>query len=515
MPSLTEPEFTNSWLDQQSQQHHPLSPSSIPPTNSKGYPLDTPLNISEDGAKHPAAPTSYRRITGSPVALGYLDRQPSHCRVRDYKDRGLVSSGSEFLKLEREEVSPTMVGTRRSNNATPASKGSTRTAGKRILANKKNETTMTLAKKRTSPNATEKLDRKSKVTKTNVGDVTQVLNLSEQEEPIDLTVDSDDDVPLILRRRETKAADQTLANMQKESSVPLPASATTPLQEHRDRIRPDINDDTLTRLKDEIERIKQDHAAECQRLDREKCEAAQKARDVEIRLTLELSNATVARDGAMRDLTAEQNRIKDVQQKCENLKIELETERNASTNLEQGRDSLKKQLVAEKRRVTELELQKEKVDDALVAEKENSAAAEALQKEFTNLKQSLIDEEQNHASTKTMLTKQIESLTEENQNLQAAATLFSTPPLSPNSSTIAGDDNLQTRIDNIRKTYITVKRRHDNLYSIAKDISVATRGWSPSFIGDLGVYLKQLRAILDEEGRQEGSKGNGNSVKGE
>ncbi|KAJ4321526.1 hypothetical protein N0V94_002845 [Neodidymelliopsis sp. IMI 364377] len=82
------------------------------------------------------------------------------------------------------------------------------------------------------------------------------------------------------------------------------------------------------------------------------------------------------------------------------------------------------------------------------------------------------------------------------QPFTTRSTTSPSPPLSQSSSPT------DTRLANIRKTYITVKRQYDCLRSIAMNISTATRSWDCNGFGEFGGYLKQLRVVLQESGRE-------------
>jgi hypothetical protein len=75
--------------------------------------------------------------------------------------------------------------------------------------------------------------------------------------------------------------------------------------------------------------------------------------------------------------------------------------------------------------------------------------------------------------------------------------LPSPPTFSPTSYT-PPPSTAESKTDNVRKTYISLKKRYDNLHSAAADISSATRGMDVTSFGEFGGYLKNLRAIVED-----------------
>ena len=59
-------------------------------------------------------------------------------------------------------------------------------------------------------------------------------------------------------------------------------------------------------------------------------------------------------------------------------------------------------------------------------------------------------------------------------------------------------------MENVRKTYIRVKMRYDNLYSIAKHVHISTKSMNLTNFGEFGGYLKQLRNVMEEVDQEEG-----------
>ncbi|KAF9701506.1 hypothetical protein EKO04_000579 [Ascochyta lentis] len=60
----------------------------------------------------------------------------------------------------------------------------------------------------------------------------------------------------------------------------------------------------------------------------------------------------------------------------------------------------------------------------------------------------------------------------------------------------------EQRLANMRKTYVTVKRRYDSLHAVASNLSTSTRSLDYGNFGEFGYYLRQLRGVLDESGQE-------------
>lgn len=106
----------------------------------------------------------------------------------------------------------------------------------------------------------------------------------------------------------------------------------------------------------------------------------------------------------------------------------------------------------------------------------------------------------------TALQRQITDLKDENTALKTASasqiteSRLSATPTPSQSSTVC---DTEQRLMNMRKTYVTVKRRYDILHSIAVNISATTRSWDHVSFGEFGQYLRRLNTALDENGQKE------------
>lgn len=103
------------------------------------------------------------------------------------------------------------------------------------------------------------------------------------------------------------------------------------------------------------------------------------------------------------------------------------------------------------------------------------------------------------------LQREVSDLKADNAALRISASSTPSPRSdSPAHSLSSAQSDADIRLANIRKTYITVKRRYDNLHSIAANISTVTQSWDHGSFGEFGSYLRQLKTALDENGPVEG-----------
>jgi hypothetical protein len=159
------------------------------------------------------------------------------------------------------------------------------------------------------------------------------------------------------------------------------------------------------------------------------------------------------------------------------------------------RDELRRSLAAEKTRHVSGETSREMVS-ALTTE------VNFLQAESTILKKTLEKEKKEHTRTKHDLDAQAHlahELASHKESLKRDVDKRST--FSP---TPAASSAEETKVENVRKTYIRVKMRYDILYSIAKDLHISTNGMNLTNFGEFGGYLKQLRMTMEEVDQEGG-----------
>jgi len=80
-------------------------------------------------------------------------------------------------------------------------------------------------------------------------------------------------------------------------------------------------------------------------------------------------------------------------------------------------------------------------------------------------------------------------------------------PLSPAPSQSSASFDGQIKSDNIRKTYIKVKRRYNTLRSAADDLSTTTRNMDLTSFGEFGSCLRRLKLAMDEDRESDGVEG--------
>lgn len=118
----------------------------------------------------------------------------------------------------------------------------------------------------------------------------------------------------------------------------------------------------------------------------------------------------------------------------------------------------------------------------------------------------MVQEVQQLAKQIDELKFQVMSLESKDEALRASALSQASQnrsSISPAPSQLSGVSDHKQRLANVRKTYIKVKKKYDNLYSVAANISIVTRLWSHSNFGQFGQYLKQLEIALDESNAEE------------
>ncbi|KAF2641352.1 hypothetical protein P280DRAFT_549075 [Massarina eburnea CBS 473.64] len=172
-------------------------------------------------------------------------------------------------------------------------------------------------------------------------------------------------------------------------------------------------------------------------------------------------------------LTASEQKVDDLEMEIEDKEAEI-AHLGALLETDKPTDQLQQQLVASEQKVDDL---KTKI--------------EAKEAEITQLANLLAAPDPSSQSN-LQFPDSASSLKASNSRVVNMAR-----PLTPS---LSGESNgLQTRTDNVRKTYIKVKRRYDNLRSAAANIVQSTRGLDLTCFGEYGHYIKTLRNVLDEE----------------
>lgn len=74
------------------------------------------------------------------------------------------------------------------------------------------------------------------------------------------------------------------------------------------------------------------------------------------------------------------------------------------------------------------------------------------------------------------------------------------PSASPFRSTASVDEQ---KTEGVRRMYVKIKRKHDNLHSVLINLETCTRSMNLSSFGEFGRIMKQVRAALEEDGREQ------------
>lgn len=257
-------------------------------------------------------------------------------------------------------------------------------------------------------------------------------------------------------------------------------------------------------LENKLVRMKVAHAREieCLRLQLSASEAKVKQieEDAE-REALELQHRqSISSDKQMADLEdelqVERRRTSDLAWECDHLRREMESARSClkgEADLIQQRDEYER--LYKEEQDTNADLVRglvENDEDSTRKAIERAEEIQQLTKQIEDLQREVSDLRNENAALRT-------SANSIPQIINRASS--PSPSLSSSQSTSASDAEL--RLVNIRKTYITVKKRYDNLHSVASNISTATRSWDYGSFGEFGQYLRQLKTALDENGPEE------------
>jgi hypothetical protein len=285
---------------------------------------------------------------------------------------------------------------------------------------------------------------------------------------------------------ELKDANQRAAKLQTDLEVQM--ANTSNAQEESKAQKECAND-----IQAELERIKRDHAIELRRIRQDKDEEVTRA--VTQAVNHRLAEVDVEHQQKNYEAVNERARLStellQVRKERDELRRSLDTEKTRSAGIETEREknsALTTKLDSRQAETATLraDLQREKTEHAKT--KEDLDVQSNLAREFASLK-----------AINECLNKDIEAL---RRDADKRSTLSPTPTASTAE---------EMKVENVRKTYIKVKMRYDNLYSIAKHLHISTKGMNLTNFGEFGGYLKQLRNAM-EEGDQEGGGARGSDV---
>ncbi|KAF1946465.1 hypothetical protein EJ02DRAFT_450556 [Clathrospora elynae] len=187
------------------------------------------------------------------------------------------------------------------------------------------------------------------------------------------------------------------------------------------------------------------------------------------------------------------------------LQQKLKTEREVMRVVVQDRDQLRIDLDSSRTRIAELARELEEQKRLRERDSEDHEVILNDIMRSNECKQTLGD----HLQQENM------RLRTENENLHAAAisrsqsqsqSSASNSTLSPAPSSFSPSDE-EKKVENIRKTYTKVKRRFDNLHSVAVNLATCTKSMNLSAFGEFGTYVRQLKTALEEDGMERSGVG--------
>ncbi|KAF3033521.1 hypothetical protein E8E11_001103 [Didymella keratinophila] len=192
---------------------------------------------------------------------------------------------------------------------------------------------------------------------------------------------------------------------------------------------------------------------------------------------------------------------------------ELEFERRRTSDLTWENDHLRKEMEAARSCLKgEVHLIQQRDDYERLYNEEKEAHADSVrgfeEKDWDSIRkvESMVTEIQKLGKQIEDLQREVSDLRGENAALRISADESpvvnerASPTPSMSSSQLTSASDAEVRLANMRKTYITVKKRYDNLHSVVSNISTATRSWDYGSFGEFGAYLRQLKTALNDNG---------------
>jgi hypothetical protein len=113
------------------------------------------------------------------------------------------------------------------------------------------------------------------------------------------------------------------------------------------------------------------------------------------------------------------------------------------------------------------------------------------------------------ATTRSELEKALQAARDELKNSRIPISSSPTPSLSISASVLLTptsnpqDDEL-SRLRNVKRTYLSVKKKYDTIFAIAKDLTAASRGMKLEYFGEFGGYVRQLNRLVETNGEDGG-----------
>lgn len=236
----------------------------------------------------------------------------------------------------------------------------------------------------------------------------------------------------------------------------------------------------IQRLREELEAAKAVSAAanatsETARTEREMMRALVQAKDEQIAVMKEQSDSQTKERVSLQDkLEAEHATLSDLAEKYGNVKADHAL------------------VVAELRHYEARS--KALQETQFVSDKEHAGAFQNLVSRLFDITGSESNPSMQHFQTSSTPQSQSKAYT---VTTPTTVRPIPAPSISPFRSTVSVEEQ---KVDNIRKTYTKIKRRFDNLHSVAVKLSTCTKTMDLGSFGEFGHYVRQLRVALDEDG---------------
>ncbi|KAF1920430.1 hypothetical protein BDU57DRAFT_15215 [Ampelomyces quisqualis] len=327
---------------------------------------------------------------------------------------------------------------------------------------------------------------------------------TEDERPVIELSDLEDEKPFL--RNEEQSGDlpqqpntHTSRIIKFQLNFPLPAT-----DEHNEKIdtvadfTPDLIgcENDSTKATEELERLRQELLSE-----REKTKKLQQKLEKKDAAIDENPKVGSEREQSLeRELQDERQKVCIATQQCEQLREQLRRCQEDLAKQERSGTEHQAQLTENQRQKSALELENDCLRDTI---RRSNLEAKDFQTQISNLK-----------DDKSRLAAELVSL----KSAAAASPVRALPTLSPvpslcSSSTTAGTEE-DVKTENVRKTYIKVKRQLENLQAAASNLATCTQSMDLTSFGDFGREMKKLRNALEIDRSPRDSQGNGFSVFG-
>lgn len=294
----------------------------------------------------------------------------------------------------------------------------------------------------------------------------------------DSSADHDSDLtptkPTFTDLRPTFSKDSTTPPVMQE--VGSKESPTKGPQLREGEMNLEVQTDRAGTFEQELEIIKLRHAKELHSLRQHYDTELQKTKDLNNEMRKSVSQMEIdsrRKEKEDEDIIATLHHRLEAAE-IEKNKLEATISENESVNaLQQQIDALEAALTKEK---TEHEELMKSLDTTRFDARIESPSVKAASEQISTLQ-----------ATNAVLVKEVEMLKDTKRSLLSPA---------PSSSSQSSDE--QNRIENVRKTYMKIKRNYDVLHSAAVKLNTCTNGMSFTNFGDFGSSLRQLRQVLDE-----------------